>query len=100
LVNKEINNEEKDRRKVKKELKEPRKYRASSFALNSRKKYHRAKKERTVLRTVKRRKANWVGDSLRRNFPLKHVIEGKVEGMIEDVSRYWMTLRKREATGS
>jgi hypothetical protein len=40
LVNKEINNEEKDRRKVKKELKEPRKYRASSFALNSRKKYH------------------------------------------------------------
>jgi hypothetical protein len=40
LVNKEINNEEKDRRKVKKEFKEPRKYRAFSFALNTRKKYY------------------------------------------------------------
>jgi hypothetical protein len=34
------------------------------------------------------------------------VIEGKLEGMIEmidegeDVSSYWMTLRKREDTGS
>jgi hypothetical protein len=40
LVNKEINNEEKDRRKVKKELKGPRKYRAFSFVTNTGKKYY------------------------------------------------------------
>ena len=40
---------------------------------------------------------------LRRNCLLKHVIEGKIEGRIEvtggleeDVSSYWLTLRKRE----
>jgi hypothetical protein len=60
LVNKEINNEEKDRRKVKKELKEPRKYRKSSFCTEHQKEVlHRAKgerrrggeEERTILRT-------------------------------------------------
>jgi hypothetical protein len=40
---------------------------------------HRAKEERNILRTVKRRKANWIGHILRRNCFLKHVIEGKVE---------------------
>jgi hypothetical protein len=40
---------------------------------------------------------------LRRNCSLKHIIEGKIEGKTEmtgdeadDVSNYWMTLRKRE----
>jgi hypothetical protein len=40
---------------------------------------------------------------LRRNCLLKHVIEGKIEKMIEtredeeeDISSYWMTLRKLE----
>jgi hypothetical protein len=44
---------------------------------------------------------------LRRNCLLKHVIEGKIEGGIkvtgneeEDVSSYWMTVRKIEDTGS
>jgi hypothetical protein len=44
---------------------------------------------------------------LHKNFLLKHVIEGKIEGRIEltgdeqeDVSSYWMTLRKREDTGN
>jgi hypothetical protein len=44
---------------------------------------------------------------LHRNCPLKHVIEGNIEGRIEvtedegeDVSSYWMTLRKREDTGN
>jgi len=41
---------------------------------------------------------------LRRNCLLKHIIEGKIEGRIEDeeedVSNYWMILRKREDTGN
>jgi hypothetical protein len=44
---------------------------------------------------------------LRRNFLLKHVIEGNLEGRIEmtgrwgrKLSSYWMTLRKREDTGN
>jgi hypothetical protein len=41
------------------------------------------KEERNILHTIKRRKANWIGHSLRRNCLLKHVIEGKLEGRIE-----------------
>jgi hypothetical protein len=41
---------------------------------------HRVKGERSILRTVKRRKANWIGHILRRNCLLKHVTEAKVEG--------------------
>jgi hypothetical protein len=36
---------------------------------------------------MKRRKANWIGHSLRRNCLLKHVIEGKLEGRIEMTER-------------
>jgi hypothetical protein len=38
------------------------------------------KEERNSLRTIKRRKDNWIGRILRRNCRLKHVIEGKIEG--------------------
>ena len=38
---------------------------------------HRVKKERNVIYSVKRRKANWIGHILRRNCLLKHIIEGK-----------------------
>jgi hypothetical protein len=31
----------------------------------------------------KKRTANWIGHVLRRNYLLKHVIEGKMEGTIE-----------------
>jgi hypothetical protein len=41
---------------------------------------HRVKEERNILHTIKGRKANWIGHILRRNFLLKHVIEGKLEG--------------------
>jgi hypothetical protein len=41
---------------------------------------HRVKEERNILRTIKRRKANWIGNILRRNCLLKHVIEGKIDG--------------------
>jgi hypothetical protein len=41
---------------------------------------HRVKAERNILRTIKRRKADWIGHILRRNCLLKHVIEGNIEG--------------------
>jgi hypothetical protein len=44
---------------------------------------HGVQEERNILHTVKRRKANWIGHILRRNFLLKRVIEGKIEGRIE-----------------
>jgi hypothetical protein len=44
---------------------------------------HRVKEERNIVHTVKKRKANWIGHILRRNCLLKHVIEGKLEGMIQ-----------------
>jgi hypothetical protein len=41
---------------------------------------HRDKEERNIIHTIQRRKANWIGHTLRRNCLLKHVIEGKLEG--------------------
>jgi hypothetical protein len=38
------------------------------------------KEERNIVHTIKRRKANWIGHILRRNWLLKHVTEGKLEG--------------------
>ena len=48
---------------------------------------HRVKEKRNILRTVMRRKANWIGHILRRNCLLKHSIEGKIEGGIEVTER-------------
>jgi hypothetical protein len=48
---------------------------------------HRVKEERNILRTIKRRKAKWIGHILRRNCLLKHVIEEKLEGRIEMMGR-------------
>jgi hypothetical protein len=48
---------------------------------------HRVKEERNILNTIKRRKASWIGHILRRNCFLKHVIKGKLEGMIEMIGR-------------
>jgi hypothetical protein len=48
---------------------------------------HRTKEERNILKTIKRRKANWIGDILRRNCLLKHVLEGKIEGRTEVTGR-------------
>jgi hypothetical protein len=60
---------------------------------------HRVKEDRNILRTIKRRKANWIGHILRRNCLLKHMIEGKLEGrkrrrkqLLDDLKekrRYW-----------
>jgi hypothetical protein len=38
------------------------------------------KQEWNTLRTIKRRKANWIGHILGRNCLPKHVFEGKIEG--------------------
>ena len=47
----------------------------------------RVKRERNILHTIKRRKANWIGHMLSRNCLLKHVIEGNIEGRIEVMGR-------------
>jgi hypothetical protein len=39
-----------------------------------------AHKERNILHTIERRKANWIGHRLCRNCLRKHDIEGKTEG--------------------
>jgi len=38
------------------------------------------KEERNVHPTIKRRKANWMSHTLRRNCPLKQDIDEKIEG--------------------
>ena len=48
---------------------------------------HRVKMERNILHTVKRRKVNWIGQVLRRNCLLKHIIRRKIEGGIEVTGR-------------
>jgi hypothetical protein len=48
---------------------------------------HRVKKERNILHVIKRRKATWISHILHRNCLLKHVIEGKIEGVIEVMAR-------------
>ena len=66
---------------------------------------HRVKEERDMLHKMKRRKAICVGHILCRNWLLKHVTEGKLEGKLvvtgrrgRGLSSYWMTLKKREDT--
>jgi hypothetical protein len=59
----------------------------------------RVNEENNVVRKIKRRKAISIGDVLRRKRFLKHVIEGKMEGLRrrgKDVSSYWLTAGKRE----
>jgi hypothetical protein len=38
------------------------------------------KEERSILHTIKQRKANWIGHILCTNSLLKHVTEGMIEG--------------------
>ena len=56
---------------------------------------HRVKGDRNILHTVWRRKATWIGYSLRSNCRLKHVFEGKIqrrEDEEQDVSSYCVCL--------
>jgi hypothetical protein len=45
--------------------------------------FHRVKGERNVTLSVKRRKANWIGQILRRNYHLKLLIERNLQGRME-----------------
>ena len=42
---------------------------------------HRSSEDRNILRAIERKKAAWIGHVLRRSCLLKHIIEGKVEGI-------------------
>jgi inosine/xanthosine triphosphate pyrophosphatase family protein len=44
---------------------------------------HRVEEQRNILKTIKRRKANWICHIRRRNCLQKYVIEGKIEGRIK-----------------
>jgi hypothetical protein len=52
----------------------------------------------------KKKKATWIGHIFYRNCFLKHVIEENIKRRMEveeeNVSSYWMTLRKREDTAN
>jgi len=47
----------------------------------------RVKEQKNILHEIKKRKANWVGHILRRNFLLKQVIEGKIYWEMEVARR-------------
>jgi hypothetical protein len=57
---------------------------------------HRVKEERNILHTIKRRKATWIGNILHRNYLLKHVIEGKLEGRIAMTGRRGRRRKSKE----
>jgi hypothetical protein len=52
------------------------------------------KEERNILQSIKRRNANWIGHTLRRNGLLKHVTEPKMEGRTEVTGRRGKRLKK------
>jgi hypothetical protein len=47
----------------------------------------RVKEQRNILHEISKRKANWVGQILRRNCLLRQVIEGKIKGGIDVIGR-------------
>jgi hypothetical protein len=63
---------------------------------------HRSKGERSILRTMKRTKANWFGHILHEKCLPKHFIKGKVEGAGRRGRRKKLLInrRKRKGTGN
>ena len=68
---------------------------------------HRVRDERTIVRTIKIRKADYIGHVLRKNCLLKRVIVGRIGGRIEVTGRRGRrrkqqrdTFRKREDIGN
>jgi len=47
----------------------------------------RVNDQRNILHEIRKRKANWIGHILRRNYLLKQVIEGKIKGEMEVARR-------------
>jgi len=54
----------------------------------------RVKEQRNILNEIRKRKANWIGQVLRRNCLLQHFIEGKIQGGIEVTGRQGRRRRK------
>jgi ribosomal 50S subunit-associated protein YjgA (DUF615 family) len=54
----------------------------------------RVKEQRNIRHEIRKRKANWIGHILRRNCLLQRVIEGKVQGGIEETGRQGRRCRK------
>jgi hypothetical protein len=54
----------------------------------------RAKEQRNILHEIRKRKANWIGQILRRNCLLQRVTEGKIQGGIEVTGRKGIRRRK------
>ena len=50
--------------------------------------------QRNILHAIRKRKANWIGNILRRNYLLKQVTEGKIKGEIEVTRRRVRRLKK------
>jgi len=47
----------------------------------------RVNEQRNILHEIIERKANWINHTLRKNCPLKQVIEGKIKGEMEVARR-------------
>ena len=54
----------------------------------------RVNKQRNILHEIRKRKANWIGHILHRNYLLKQVIEGKIKGEMEVTRRRGRRRRK------
>ena len=54
----------------------------------------RVKEQRNILHEIRKRKGNWIGHILRRNYLLQRVIEGKIKGGIEVTGRQGRKRRK------
>ena len=54
----------------------------------------RVNEQRNILHEIRKRKANWIGHILRRNYLLKQVIEGKIKGAMEVARRRGRRRRK------
>jgi hypothetical protein len=54
----------------------------------------RGKEQRNIIHEINKRKANWIGNILRRNCLLRQVIEGKIRGGIEVTGRRRRRCRK------
>ena len=54
----------------------------------------RVNEQRNILHEIRKRKTNWIGHILRRNWLLQQVIDGKIKRQIE-VTRRWGRWRKK-----
>jgi len=54
----------------------------------------RVKEQRNIPHEIRKRKANWIGHILRRNFLLQRVVEGKIPRWLEVSGRQGRRRRK------